>query len=99
MRTAKGTRNDHDWEKAPGKSVTCPVCGKMLQKSSQTNSVIYCPRCGYPSYTYLEDNIKKLTAYEKNGIFPGDRLILSFETKKSPINQKIIGLNIDKYLK
>lgn len=58
MRTAKVTRNSNDWEKAPGKSVTCPACGKMLQKSSQTNSVIYCPRCSYPSYTYLEDNVK-----------------------------------------
>lgn len=48
---------------------------------------------------YLEDNLKKLAAYEKNGIFPGDRLILSFETQKSPIDQKIIGLLIQKHFK
>jgi len=58
MRTAKGTRKINDWEKAPGKTITCPECGKILQKSSQTNSVIYCPRCGYPSFTYLEDTIR-----------------------------------------
>lgn len=57
MRTAKGTRKINDWEKTPGKSITCPSCGKMLQKSTQTNSVIYCPRCSYPSFTFLEDNV------------------------------------------
>lgn len=57
MRTAKGTRKISDWEKAPGKAISCPSCGKMLQKSTQTNSIIYCPRCSYPSFTFLEDNV------------------------------------------
>lgn len=57
MRATKGTRKINDWEKAPGKPITCPSCGKMLQKSTRTNSVIYCPRCSYPSYTFLEDNV------------------------------------------
>lgn len=57
MRTVKGTRKTTDWENAPGKPITCPSCGRMLQKSTRTNSIIYCPRCSYPSFTYLEDNI------------------------------------------
>ena len=57
MRAGKGTRKITDWEKAPGKPITCPSCGRMLQKSTRTNSIIYCPRCSYPSFTYLENNI------------------------------------------
>jgi len=58
MRAAKETKKINDWEKAPGSAVTCHKCGKMLQRSLQTNSVIYCPRCGFENYTYLEGNMK-----------------------------------------
>jgi len=57
MRTEKGTRKINDWEKAPGSVITCQKCGKMLQRSLQTDSVIICPRCGRPNYTYSENNI------------------------------------------
>lgn len=48
---------------------------------------------------YVESALEKITLYEKNGIFPGGNLILTFETKKNPVNQKIVGLMIKQYLK
>ena len=48
---------------------------------------------------YRDDALDKITAYEKNGIFPGDKLILTLETLKSPMNSKIIEKIIDQYLK
>lgn len=49
--------------------------------------------------SYREYALDKITAYEKNGIFPGDRLILTHETLKSPMNSKIIEKTIYQYLK
>jgi len=47
---------------------------------------------------YVERNVKKINAYIQNGLFPGEHLILTFETKKTPLNQNIISQNIQKYL-
>ena len=58
MSTAKGTGKAVEWDKIPGNPITCQHCGKILQKSLQTSSIIYCPRCGYQSYTFLKDNIE-----------------------------------------
>ena len=43
-------------------------------------------------------NLNKITNYEKNDIFPGDKLILTHETSRYPINSKIIAKIIQKYL-
>ena len=48
---------------------------------------------------YVEKALHKIELYEENGIFPGDRLILTYETQKSPINQKAIRRIIQKYLR
>ena len=48
---------------------------------------------------YAEKAIKKIAAYEKNGIFPGENLILTYETRTSPIEQKVVALLIERYLK
>lgn len=48
---------------------------------------------------YAEKAIQKLATYEQNGIFPGENLILTFETKQNPINQKLVALMIQRYLK
>lgn len=48
---------------------------------------------------YVEKAIKKIAMYEQNGFFPGENLILTYESLKNPINQKILLLMIDKYLK
>lgn len=37
--------------------------------------------------------------FNKNGIFPGENLILTYETKKNPLNQKVIKMMIRRYLK
>ncbi len=48
---------------------------------------------------YADQAVRKEAQYIQNGIFPGDRLILTSETKQSPINIKQIRMIIDKYLK
>lgn len=47
---------------------------------------------------YIEKAIKKIMAYEKQGIFPGEDLIITYETRKNPINQKNIKNLIEHYL-
>lgn len=49
--------------------------------------------------TYTEYAIQKIRAYEQNGIFPGEKLILTYETSKNPLNQKQILMLIQHYLK
>ena len=48
---------------------------------------------------YREDALRRILAYEKNGIFPGDGLVLTHETAKSPINSRIIEKVILQYFK
>ena len=48
---------------------------------------------------YVENAIRKIASYEQNGIFPGENLILTYETKKNPLNQKVIKMMIQRYLK
>ena len=47
---------------------------------------------------YVEKALRKLSTYESNGFFPGDGLILTYETKSMPINQKQILRLIQQYL-
>ena len=47
--------------------------------------------------SYSEYALQKINYYQQNKIYPGDRLILTHETRKSPINQKIIKEIIGKY--
>lgn len=47
---------------------------------------------------YLENAIQKIAKYEQNGLFVGDKLILTYETRKNPINQKQIKNLIYHYL-
>ncbi|MBQ9990477.1 MAG: hypothetical protein IJP31_06000 [Lachnospiraceae bacterium] len=47
---------------------------------------------------YAERAVQKIISYEQNGIFPGESLILTYETRKVPLNQKLIQLLIQKYL-
>lgn len=48
---------------------------------------------------YAENALQKISAYEQNGFFPGENLILTFESKKNPLNQKLLSLLIQKHLK
>ena len=47
---------------------------------------------------YAEKSIEKLNRYALNNILPGINLILTYETGKAPLNQKIVQLMIEKYL-
>jgi len=47
---------------------------------------------------YVEKALMKIMLYEENNIFPGVNLILTYETKQNPINQKIVRLLIEQYL-
>ena len=43
--------------------------------------------------------VKKLNSYQKNGILPGERLILAFETEQDVLNTRIVSELADKYLR
>ena len=47
---------------------------------------------------YARSAIRKIESYQMNNIYPGDRLILTFETEQSVLNSKIIEGLVDKYL-
>ena len=47
---------------------------------------------------YAEKAVHRINSYIQNEIFPGDRLILSFETRYNPLNSKIILQMIQQYL-
>lgn len=48
---------------------------------------------------YVENALQKIAMYEENGIFPGESLILTYETRLNPISPKIVNLIISQYLK
>lgn len=47
---------------------------------------------------YAEAAINKLETYAKNGVFIGDNLIATFESKQKPLNQKMVETMIKKFL-
>ena len=49
--------------------------------------------------SYAEKALQKISLYEQNGIFLGEKLILTYETRKTPLNQKQILRKIRHYLK
>ena len=48
---------------------------------------------------YAEDNVWKINQYLKAGYYPGENMILTYETKENPLNQKIVKQMIEHYLK
>lgn len=48
---------------------------------------------------YVNSIIKKISTYEANGIYPGERLILTFETKEIYLSTNEIERLCDKYLR
>lgn len=49
--------------------------------------------------TYARNMVRKIQAYENNGIFVGERLILTYETEQSILNTDKIEQMVKKYLK
>lgn len=48
---------------------------------------------------YAQNAIKKIHAYQENNIYPGERLILMFETAKAVLDTKIIEKLVCRYLR
>lgn len=48
---------------------------------------------------YAENALNRIGLYEKNEIWPGNNLILTYESRKNPLNQKLIQRTIEHYLK
>lgn len=47
---------------------------------------------------YMEKALEKINTYAQNGILPGKNLILTYETAKEPLNQKMVQIMIEQYL-
>ena len=68
--------------------------------SPKTGEEIYWEHNGMvdnPEYT--RKMVRKIQAYENNGIFPGERLILTFETEQSVLSTNKIEQMVKRYLK
>ncbi|WP_342982346.1 hypothetical protein [Ruminococcus sp. 2227st1_E6_2227SCRN_220401] len=68
--------------------------------SKKTGQEIYWEHEGMmDKQEYARTAIRKIESYQKNDIYPGDRLILTFETEQSVLNTKMIEGLVNKYLK
>lgn len=47
---------------------------------------------------YAKTAVRKIECYQMNHIYPGDRLILTFETEQNTLNSRIVVKLIEKYL-
>jgi len=47
---------------------------------------------------YARSAVKKINSYQMNGIIPGERLILTFESEQDVLNMKIVSDLAEKYL-
>lgn len=47
---------------------------------------------------YVESALKRIELYEKNGIFPGDRLLFSWETMSLPLNMHTVEAMLKKFV-
>lgn len=85
----------------------CPLVLKGVGKvypdftflSKRTGQEIYWEHDGMMDQSeYARAAIKKIAAYEKNGIFPGERLILTFETEQTVLSSELIEELVERYL-
>lgn len=47
---------------------------------------------------YVDKNMRKIDIYERNGILLGEKLLLTHETSKAPLNRKVLDFYIEAYL-
>lgn len=67
--------------------------------SEKTGKEIYWEHCGkVDDPLYSRDMVRKINTYEDHGIFPGERLILTFETEQTILNTKKIEQLANRYL-
>ena len=48
-------------------------------------------------FSYNERTMNRLSLYEKNGIFPGEQLVLTHETRRNPLNRKYLIMMFEHY--
>ena len=46
---------------------------------------------------YAEKMIRKIEEFEKNGIFPGEKLLMTFETRNRPLNTTVFEKIIQEF--
>ena len=47
---------------------------------------------------YAQNAVRKINAYIRNGIYPGERLIITYETDKTILDMEIVKMYAEKYL-
>lgn len=47
---------------------------------------------------YARKAVRKIELYEENEIYPGERLILTFETEKEVLNTRTVQQLVSRYL-
>ena len=47
---------------------------------------------------YARNAVRKIQAYEENGIYPGEGLIITYETERTILNEKIVKSLVERYL-
>ena len=68
--------------------------------SKKTGDEVYWEHFGMmDSPDYARKAVHKIETYENNGIFPGERLIITYETEKSVLGTEKIARMVDRYLK
>lgn len=66
--------------------------------SPATRKEVYWEHCGMmDNPTYSAAAVRKIHTYEKNGIFLGERLILTFETEKISLETVLLEKIVEKY--
>ena len=84
----------------------CPlmVNGKIIHLDftaprRRDNKLVYIEHCGMVDKTeYAENMVARINDYNKEGIYLGDRLFLTFETSKTPLDISTIDNLIDTHL-
>ena len=67
--------------------------------SSKTEKEIYWEHEGMmDKQEYARSAVRKIESYQRNGIYPGERLILTFETEQSILNQNVFESLVERYL-
>lgn len=76
----------------------CYIVPDFKVLNRKTRKEIYWEHLGMmDDADYVEKAIKKIELYEKNGIFQGDKLIVTYETKEHPLNVKHVDKMIGQY--
>ena len=68
----------------------------LLNVASRTEIIL--EHFGMMDYEeYCEKAIRKIILYEKHDIFPGDRLILTYETSRTPLDLRLVQKLLEKF--